>query len=159
MPRSKHTHLLLARIARGSFANDLLPAFLFVKLLKMRCSGSLSSAWETKPRPPWWWTAAWPARRTSPRFAHAVGPLGLMTRHHPLAHGQFRSRFDQPVEHHQLSQQARFVREPCFCQHLLQAKPLPDLMAHMHGAGLTGLLYFEGFGVKLDPSGCEVGVL
>ena len=35
MPRSKHTHLLLARIARGSFANDLLPAFLFVKLLKI----------------------------------------------------------------------------------------------------------------------------
>ena len=69
---------------------------------------------------------------------------------HPLAHGQFRSRFDQPVEHHQLGQQARFVREPCFCEHLLQAKPLPDLMAHMHGAGLTGLLDFEGLGVKLQ---------
>jgi hypothetical protein len=51
------------------------------------------------------------------------------------------------------------VREPCFCQYLFQAKPLPDLMAHMHGAGLTGLLDFEGLGVKLHSPSCRFGTM
>jgi hypothetical protein len=58
-------------------------------------------------------------------------------RPHPLLMASSEAGSISRLEHHQLGQQA-FCAEPCFCQYLFQAKPLPDLMAHMHGA--AGLL-------------------
>jgi hypothetical protein len=66
---------------------------------------------------------------------------------HPSRHGVLRARSNQPVEHHDLAQQASPLRKANLFQDCPQAQPVPYLMPYVDRPGLSRFLHAHLIGM------------
>jgi len=68
----------------------------------------------------------------------------------PIRHGMFGAWRDQSIEGHRTRKLTHGLGQPAVAQNAVEFEPLPELIAHMHGSGLTVALRGDATGINLD---------